>query len=84
LKLKEEIELDKKYTEVLYIHPIKQGLKPVIYYYLPHIRYCSLHTSNKTRIETVDSTAASIATIIVLYIHPIKQGLKLRQNIWSQ
>jgi len=37
---------------VLYIHPIKQGLKRDNYVNGSGQRYGSLHTSNKTRIET--------------------------------
>jgi len=38
---------------VLYIHPIKQGLK-LTREIFPKIFFCgSLHTSNKTRIETI-------------------------------
>jgi len=36
----------------------------------------SLHTSNKTRIETLNLNFESMKDFCVLYIHPIKQGLK--------
>jgi len=38
---------------VLYIHPIKQGLKLRDSSWIKRRRGCSLHTSNKTRIETL-------------------------------
>jgi len=41
---------------VLYIHPIKQGLKLKIRKCRKGVSKCSLHTSNKTRIETFVST----------------------------
>jgi len=40
----------------------------------------SLHTSNKTRIETIVDSESPSNSEIVLYIHPIKQGLKLVQH----
>jgi len=40
-------------------------------------RQGSLHTSNKTRIETRGAPNQRGSVLSVLYIHPIKQGLKL-------
>jgi len=48
---------------VLYIHPIKQGLKPFKLLVLIHLHFCSLHTSNKTRIETSYSGLSSYITL---------------------
>jgi len=62
--------------KVLYIHPIKQGLKLSIVISFIGLPNSSLHTSNKTRIETYRWGLILQACPTVLYIHPIKQGLK--------
>jgi len=52
LKLVFEFEKSTESTLVLYIHPIKQGLKHIMLPILNPNKPSSLHTSNKTRIET--------------------------------
>jgi len=65
---------------VLYIHPIKQGLKLDKKGYAAAKQDSSLHTSNKTRIETSEIQSRWDQRYFVLYIHPIKQGLKHSKN----
>jgi len=64
------------FHQVLYIHPIKQGLKLYFNFFFDIFYVCSLHTSNKTRIETLVLMHRNRIRLHVLYIHPIKQGLK--------
>ena len=66
---------------VLYVHPIKQGLKHWLKMIIGVSVSCSLCTSNKTRIETQHSPQILHARHYVLYVHPIKQGLKLTNGI---
>ncbi len=58
------------------ILPIKQGLKRKKSKRRRHRRICLKDTSNKTRIETINSMKNKITTLCVWKILPIKQGLK--------
>ena len=61
----------------LYIDPLKQGLKLIVYPIRILVAYVFIHRSIKTRIETGYEDILKNVTIPFLYIDPLKQGLKL-------
>jgi len=62
----------------LYIVPLKQGLKPKKEYRRDYISlYVFIHSSIKTRIETIATPLFPQRNFRFLYIVPLKQGLKL-------
>ena len=60
----------------LYIVPLKQGLKLIIATVAMIETKVFIHSSIKTRIETILSTWALFLSSLFLYIVPLKQGLK--------
>jgi len=67
---------DYPHSVVLYLYPIKQGLKRLLLIASRQILSGSLSLSNKTRIETKHKTIILVNIRRVLYLYPIKQGLK--------
>ncbi len=62
----------------LYIVPLKQGLKQLesIFYQFQELVF--IHSSIKTRIETMEKNRDNPNFKLFLYIVPLKQGLKLK------
>ena len=61
---------------VLYLHPLQQGLKLQYYVANEISKQCSLLTSITTRIETEHLRKSVFLVSYVLYLHPLQQGLK--------
>ena len=64
----------------LYIVPLKQGLKQRLGRSLEKFRTVFIHSSIKTRIETLYSNSEPNISMLFLYIVPLKQGLKLKRR----
>ena len=63
----------------LYIVPLKQGLKPSQLIFPVPTTFVFIHSSIKTRIETIATILDVVQILGFLYIVPLKQGLKPRK-----
>jgi len=63
-------------SRFLYIVPLKQGLKQIIKAKTTDNKFVFIHSSIKTRIETIPLVIPKRVKRLFLYIVPLKQGLK--------
>jgi len=73
-----------KATQFLYIVPLKQGLKLLTALCAFTTIFVFIHSSIKTRIETITFYGGIASQNMFLYIVPLKQGLKLAISMSSR